>query len=159
MKLFINGFKITLSTDKGAYGTKTIFEKGLNVIRAENTSGKTTLINGILYALGLELLIGKKGIESLKPVLWNSGNYDGQDFNVIESFVELEITNSKKETITIRRYIKGNKDNRLIEIIYAQLLTKSSDKHYEINSYYVGVEGAAQRENGFLFFYCRVPSI
>lgn len=46
MKLHINGFRITLATDRGQYGATALFKSGLNVNRAENTSGKSTLMNG-----------------------------------------------------------------------------------------------------------------
>jgi hypothetical protein len=35
MKLRINAFGITLATDQGLYGATALFDRGLNVIRAE----------------------------------------------------------------------------------------------------------------------------
>ncbi|MBA7675527.1 hypothetical protein ES703_83763 [subsurface metagenome] len=104
MKLRINALRVTLATNRGPFGATALFENGLNVIRAENTSGKSALINGMLYTLGIEILVGKRGIEATKPVLWKTGKYEGQEFNVVESFVEIEISNSLGELITIRRH-------------------------------------------------------
>ena len=42
----------------GLYGTDIAFAPGLNVIRAPNTSGKSTCIQAIIYALGLEGMLG-----------------------------------------------------------------------------------------------------
>lgn len=152
MKLRINAFKITLVTDKGLYGTRALFDKGLNVIRAENTSGKSALMNGMLYALGLEILVGKRGKEATKPVMWSEGDYGGQRFKVQESFVEIEITNLSGEIVTIRRFVAGNRDYRLIEVIHGPKLTGMQESQYRIEPFYVGTEGAAQRERGFHHF-------
>lgn len=152
MKLHINAFKLTLATNNGPYGATALFDGGLNIIRAENTSGKSTIINGILYALGLEVLVGKKGKEALKPVLWGAGTYNGKAFNVLESFVEIEISNASGNVVTIRRYVAGNKDSRLVEVIHGPVLTKIPRDQYQVESLFVGIEGAAQREMGFHHF-------
>jgi hypothetical protein len=112
MKLHINAFRATISTNRGPYGATVLFGDGLNVIRAENTSGKSALMNGMLYALGLEILVGKLGVEATKPVLWGTGDYDGQTFNVLESFVEIEIANAADDVVTVRRYVAGDMDTR-----------------------------------------------
>lgn len=153
MRLHINAFKATVNTDIGKYGVFAEFDNGLNVIRAENTSGKSSLVNGIFYALGLEIIIGKRGIEAVKPVFRYGGEWENFTFNVIESYVELEIKNNNNQIITIRRYIKSNKDPKLIQVIFGPILTSSNKSEvYNIKSYFVGIEGAAQRENGFHYF-------
>lgn len=152
MKFRINAFKVTLATSKGPFGATALFYPGLNVIRAENTSGKSSLINGILYALGLEILIGKRGIEATKPVMSSIGEYDGQEFNVIESFVELEIANAMNDLITVRRYMAGVKDTRLVEVVFGPSVTGPRESQYRVESFFVGMEGAAQRERGFHYF-------
>jgi hypothetical protein len=152
MKLRIHAVKITLATNKGQFGSLALFDSGLNVIRAENTSGKSTLINSILYALGLEILIGKRGIEATKPVLWSLGEYQGKEFNVVESFVELELSNESGTTITVRRYVAGQKDSRSVEVIFGPLVTCPAGSEYRVEPFFVGVEGAAQRQRGFHYF-------
>lgn len=135
MKLHINGFRVTLETDKGPYGALALFDGGLNIIRGENTSGKSAIINGMLYALGLEIIIGKTGKEVLKPVLWSTGAYNGEAFNVLESFVEIEITNGSSNVVTIRRYIAGNKDDHLIEVIHGPVITETQKNQYQMESF------------------------
>ena len=152
MKLRINAFRVTLATNRGPFGVTALFDTGLNVIRAENTSGKSALINGMLYALGLEILVGKRGIEATKPVLWSTGDYEGQEFNVTESFVELEITNASGDVVTVRRYVAGQKDSRLVEVIFGDVITGPQGSQHRVESFFVGMEGAAQRERGFHYF-------
>lgn len=151
MRLHINAFKVTLLTDKGPFGSLTHFDKGLNVIRAENTSGKSAILNGILYALGLEVLVGKRGIEAVKPVFWGNGDFNGTSFNVLESFVEIELTNGSGEVVTIRRYVRSEKDTRLIEVSRGEI-DYSAERPRVVEPYFVGIEGAAQREKGFHHF-------
>lgn len=152
MKLRINALRVTLATNRGPFGATALFENGLNVIRAENTSGKSALINGMLYTLGIEILVGKRGIEATKPVLWKTGKYEGQEFNVVESFVEIEISNSLGELITIRRYLESEKDYRLIEVVFGPVITGPQGSQHRVESFFVGLEGAAQRERGFHYF-------
>ncbi|CAD6491086.1 MAG: hypothetical protein DIAAKJNI_00057 [Candidatus Argoarchaeum ethanivorans] len=152
MKLRINAFMVTLATNKGPYRAKALFDGGLNVIRAENTSGKSALMNGMLYALGLEILVGKWGVEATKPVLWGTGDYDSRTFNVLESFVEIEIANASGEVVTVRRQVKGDMNKRLIEVVHGPIVTGRREKQHLVEHFFVSIEGAAQRERGFHHF-------
>jgi len=152
MKLRINAIRVTLATSRGPFGATALFDNGLNVIRAENTSGKSALINGMLYALGIEILVGKRGIEATKPVLWKMGDYQGEEFNVVESFIEIEISNSLGELITIRRYVASTKDPRLMEVVFGPVITGAKGSQHRVEAFFVGLEGAAQREKGFHYF-------
>ncbi|EML0164017.1 AAA family ATPase, partial [Vibrio cholerae] len=39
------------------YGYRIEFKRGLNVIRGANSSGKSTFVNSLIYALGMEEII------------------------------------------------------------------------------------------------------
>lgn len=149
MKLRIQAIRISLSTNRGPHGVTARFTDGLNVIRAENTSGKSALINGMLYALGLEILAGKRGVEAMKPVLRSDGEYGGEEFHVVESFVEIEIGNCAGEVVTIRRFIAGERDCRLVEVVHGEVITNDTAEPRQVDTFFVGIEGAAQRERGF----------
>lgn len=97
-KLTLKGLKINISTNDGIFGQCLLFQKGLNVIRAENTSGKTTIISSIIYALGVEaVLSAKQGNTVLKSVLKEKIEFENKTYNVLESYVLLEIENEKKK--------------------------------------------------------------
>ncbi len=148
-KLFINALKIVIITDNGKYGQCIKFEKGLNIIRAENTSGKSTLINGIFYALGLEnILSNRHGPIALKPVLKEKLEYDGISANVLESYVLLEISNQKNEFITIKRQIIGNINYNLLKVSFGKLITNNTN-NLKTDFFYLHRKGAAQDEKGF----------
>ena len=151
-KLFISALRIVVVTSDGNFGVFLPFKKGLNILRGENTSGKSTAVNSILYALGFEILLGKTGIGSIKPVLKSELEYEGKRFSVLESYLELEIKNSKQEPITIKRQIIGNIDNKLIKVNRASALTEPSKSKGQDEFYYVNIRGAAQREKGFHSF-------
>lgn len=152
MKFKINAIQIEINTDKGLFGQKVCFENGLNIIRAENTSGKSTLINSIIYALGFERLLGnRKGYASLKPVLKTGGAFKDLEFSVLESNISLEIENAKSEGITIKRAIIGTGDTDLITTYKGRTIT-FQDHEVSKDYYYVNREGSAQRQAGFHSF-------
>lgn len=150
--LFISALRIVVVTNEGNFGVFMPFEKGLNILRGENTSGKSTTVNAILYVLGFEILLGKTGIGSIKPVLKSKLEYEGKTFSVLESYVEIELKNSKQESITVKRQIIGNTDNKLIKVNRGSALTEPSKTKGQDEYYYVNIRGTAQREKGFHSF-------
>jgi len=157
--LFISALKIVAVTNEENFGVFLVFEKGLNILRGENTSGKSTAINAILYALGFEILLGKAGIASIKPVLKSELEYGGKTYSVLESHIELEVKNLREESITIRRQILGDTDTRLIRVNRGSALTDPSRAKGHDEYYYVGIRGAAQRERGFHSFFAEFLGI
>ncbi|ELV2771167.1 AAA family ATPase, partial [Enterobacter cloacae] len=68
-KLKIERLIIRTSTSDGIYGADLKFGYGLNIISAENSSGKSTCIQSIIYALGLEGILGPSRSNPLKSAL------------------------------------------------------------------------------------------
>jgi len=147
-KLFINALKINILTNKGKFGNTFILKNGLNIIRANNSCGKSTFLNAILYALGFEILLGKKGTEGLTPVLKEQLIWGDELYKVLESSVEIEVRNSKDEFVTIRRNIKSSFDNRLVFVSKGKKVT-SFDIIDADEPYYLHSAGSAQNEKGF----------
>lgn len=56
--LNIDNLSISVSTSGGEFECSIPFYDGLNIIRAENSSGKSTCVNAIAYGLGLEAILG-----------------------------------------------------------------------------------------------------
>jgi DNA repair exonuclease SbcCD ATPase subunit len=148
-KLTLKGLKINISTNDGIFGQCLLFQKGLNVIRAENTSGKTTIISSIIYALGVEaVLSAKQGNTVLKSVLKEKIDFENKTYNVLESYILLEIENEKKEIITIKRQIIGTQNSNLISIYFGSLITNENNQ-FKKEDFFLNQDGAAQRDKGF----------
>lgn len=123
--------------------TKIPFKNGLNVIRADNTSGKSTCVNAIAYALGLESILGPLKNKPFPRSLYetiNDAKINGNSYNVTHSYVELKIQNNNYEVATIKRLIK---DQNNIVTVYEN----DESQDYFLKSY--GSLGASKSEYGF----------
>lgn len=132
------------------------FKNGLNLVVGDNTSGKTTIARCLFYCLGMEELIdGKAGTgamdKSVKDVFrYNDPDSGDHEWYVLSSYVMLQLSNSKKEVITIRRNIKCNelRDN----ILYVWKTSMTNDMKLETSrEYYIHRENDHNVEfcNGF----------
>ncbi|WP_326722099.1 hypothetical protein OHT59_24440 [Streptomyces sp. NBC_00243] len=151
--LRITAIAIKSVTAIGTVGFAAQFADGLTVIRARNTSGKTLLLNSIMYALGLEgtLQPGKQGV--LTTGLTKSVNVNGMEHQVQNSWIDLEIANGSA-VITIRRYAlppEGIKPD-LITVWDQAMISTSVEDARQPKHYYVGRGGTAQNEAGFHHF-------
>ncbi|OUC15032.1 MAG: hypothetical protein B0A82_09045, partial [Alkalinema sp. CACIAM 70d] len=57
MTLRLRHLRLRALTQDGPYGADFPFEAGLNVIWADNTKGKSTSMQALLYALGMEKML------------------------------------------------------------------------------------------------------
>ncbi|WP_299363465.1 hypothetical protein [Winogradskyella sp.] len=103
--LFINRLKYNISTSVGSkFGADIEFDRGLNIVYGPNSLGKTSIIIGMLYTLGLEKSFGifKSAQNPFKPEFYDS--IEGE--KISQSYVQLEISNGNK-IISIARSIIG----------------------------------------------------
>ncbi|MGN7176536.1 hypothetical protein BK139_23110 [Paenibacillus sp. FSL R5-0490] len=147
-RLKVNVVKISIETEEGLFGTEIHLKEGLNVLSANNTKGKSSCLNSILYGLGIEELLGGTNTKSMKPVLKDVLKHQGKTLVVLESKVQLEISNQNGKAITLTRWIKStSKDPRLIKVDDGPSL--SEDKPFNSKDYYVHMKGSATEESGF----------
>ncbi len=150
MSLRIRYLRLRAETKIGPFGADLPFEAGLNVIWADNTRGKSTCLQGILYALGLERMLSPRREVPLTYVM--TAHLDdpetGERHPVLESAVWLELENDRGEIITIKRGVVSSTDRRLVSVFRGPLLTEPSE-NYRQQDYFVSDPGAAQREAGF----------
>lgn len=105
------------------FGRNLDFSSGLNLVVGDNTSGKTTLVECLFYALGMEELIeGKSGTRSLdkavrEQFLCGNTNRHERAWQVKQSYVRLQLSNSTHESITIMRYIQSF-DSKRPDVLY-----------------------------------------
>lgn len=152
--LQLQKFKISLNTTDGEYGFECEFKPGLNIIRGNNSSGKSTLVNALLYSLGMEEILGGKGEKTLPYALKEYvENENKEKIKIASSYVYLQVSNKKKEIVTLKRAINsGDKDTRLIEVILGGYLT-NPDEVFKVSPKYLHDKGSAQNaESGYFSF-------
>jgi len=147
--MIIRGIKLRAATAVGDFGFSFEFSRHLTVIRAKNSSGKSTLFNSVLYGLGMEELIGGKNEKVLPYAVKEHFEFKDSRIEVIASEVLLEIENAAGHVVTLRRAIRDSaRDVKLIEIFDAAHLTKGEHLG-EARPTYLHDSGGAKREEGF----------
>lgn len=146
----IRHLRIRINTENGPHGVDIDFPDGLVVLRADNTMGKSTCVQAILVALGLEATLTTSQKDLPLPHVMKQELFSDDDeiVRVLESEILLEIENKQKERIVVHRTVKGNLSKDLITVYYGPALTGSKD-FYESEAFYVSRSGAATRERGF----------
>jgi hypothetical protein len=148
--LRIKHLRLRVATRKTIYGCDIPFTNGLNVLHAGNTSGKSTCMQSIIYALGLERCLGPQ-LDVPLPYAMRERIHQHPDAPyepVLNSYVELEIENAANHALTIHRDVVGGKDRRLIQSWNAPRLTTPNIGGSQ-RDFFVHDPGAAQREDGF----------
>lgn len=152
--LTIRAIRLRSFTGSNQYGADLNFPSGLNIIQAHNTSGKSTCLQSILYALGLERSLGPQ-LEVPLPYAMRQrirSNENSPYELVLQSFVELVIENQLGHILTIHRDIEGGADRKLIRTILA---TRDGAIEASPRDFFVHDPGSAQREDGFHNFLCK----
>lgn len=145
--LFIKRIKIAIETTGGPFGFMAEFSRNLNIIRGRNSAGKSTIVHSILYALGMEELIGAQNAEALTYVLKDHVEFDDTKHYVTRSMVIMEMESNGK-TITITRKIKEDGINpKLVEIQECAALSKGETAPILYRFLHDG--GSAQLREGF----------
>lgn len=141
--LRIDNLEISAITNGGKFSISIPFSEGLNVIRAENSSGKSTCINAIAYGLGLEAILGPSRKRPFPKSLYDEifdNKKDQNPFFVRTSFVSIEIKNSDGNKANLKRDISGDDSKITIEI-------DGQKNDYFLGS--AGQVGSAVSERGF----------
>jgi len=149
--LRIRHLRLRAETGAGPFGADIPFSTGLNVLWADNTKGKSTCLQGLLYALGLERMLSPRREIPLTYVMTShleEDNKSGVRHAILESSVSVELENSAGKVITVRRAVKSTGDTRLVTVFQGPQLTNPAGQ-YEQRDYFVLDPGAAQREAGF----------
>jgi hypothetical protein len=150
--MIINGIKLRIATAKGDFGFVFEFSRNLTVIRAKNSSGKSTLFNSVLYGLGMEELIGGRNEKVLPYAVKEHFQFNDNRIEVVASEILLEISNSAGKVVTLRRAIRDSKrDVKLIEVFDVAYISKGGQLENPL-SLYLHDAGGAKRTEGFHHF-------
>lgn len=147
--MIIRGVRLRATTNEGEYGFRFNFARTLTIVRAKNSSGKSTLFNSLLYGIGMEELVGGKNEKVLPYALKEHIEHDGRRILITASEVLLEIENRSGEVVTLRRAIRDAvRDPKLIEVFTAAHVTENQALG-EARPTYVHDGGGAKRPEGF----------
>ncbi len=149
MTVTIRHIRLRAITSDGSYGADLALDAGLNVLRAENSAGKSTLISSLVFALGLEGMLGPQHAIPLPHAMTESlQGQDGSSHAVISSYVMLELERDDGQALTVRRSVRdSDTDHHLVSTWRAPILTAGATG--EPVDYYVRQPGSAQEERGF----------
>jgi hypothetical protein len=153
LTLRLRHLRLRANTTGGLYGTDMSFGPGLTVIIwANNTKGKSTCMQGMLYALGMERMLSPRREIPLPHAMTSFVETDEkQQHSVLESNVSVELENGAGQIITVHRPVKSQVDNRLISVDFGPTLTDEAAQVQRKN-FFVSDPGAAAREDGFHYF-------
>jgi len=150
--MIIRAVQLRINTEKGLYGFSFSFSRNLTLIRGNNSGGKSTLFNSLLYSLGMEELIGGKG-ERVLPYAVRDYFDDGADrVDVLSSEILVELENSIGDVVTLRRPIEDElKSSKLVEVARGPILTGALS-FSDFFPTYLHDPGSAQQQEGFFHF-------
>ncbi len=152
MSLRIRQVALRAQTPQGLFGASIQFTNGLNIVRADNTSGKSTCLQSIIYALGLEGLWSPSHDIPLAHVMTDHIESDSRSFPVSASEVYLEIAN-QTDSVTIRRGVKNAGQTALVSTWNGALLSAPQNTPTPTQrDFFVRQPGAATSESGFHSF-------
>ena len=152
MTLRFQRLRLRAVTSDGVYGADVPFSPGLTVLWADNTKGKSTCMQGMLYALGLERMLSPRREIPLPHAMTTYLNTDDEKrVEILESSVSLEIANGNGQVITVNRAVKASTDTRLVTVDLGAALSGDGAALRRQN-FFVLDPGAAQREDGFHHF-------
>ncbi|WP_204164904.1 ATP-binding protein [Rhodococcus oxybenzonivorans] len=148
MSLRLVSIEMIVKTSSHSARYFTPFAQGFNVLNAKNSWGKSTLLQGIVYALGLEGAFSASRRVPLGPAMASTIDLEGERHQVVESYVDLTIANQKGEYLRVRRYARSlDVQRNLVQVRMAReegmlVLAKQRDM-------FVRERGAATRSEGF----------
>lgn len=125
---------------------------GLMVIRAENSRGKSTAVQSILFALGLERMITARPTSAVTSAMRDRLIYDPitkAETPVLASWVTVEVHGAADRVATVTRWVKDDeRDPGLVRVAHVPI-EEIDSPHTVVEDYYVGRAGAAANPSGF----------
>lgn len=140
----IRAINIVVNTTSGLFGANYSFNSGLNIIRGDNTSGKSSLFQAIIYSLGFEELIGSRNEKTMQSVLKDVVEYPkDREHQVIQSHVELEFENTQGKALTVKRSIIDPVRSPILIDVYLGAVLTSDLSNIPFKPMYIHDKGGA----------------
>jgi hypothetical protein len=147
--LKIHAVRLRVETESGMFGFDHRFGQNLTIIRGGNSAGKSTLVNSLLFGIGMEELVGGKSEATLPYAVKDWLEHDGVKIPIKTSEVLVEMSGASESVFTFRRAIKHpQRSPKLVEIADGAILTTGGDFKAGRATYLFDA-GAAQVAEGF----------
>lgn len=151
MTLRLRHLRLRAVTGEGLFGADIPLSEGLVVLRAENSRGKSTAVQSVLFALGLERMITTRPTNAVTSAMRDRLIYDPatkRETAVLSSWVSVEIEGVGGQVATVTRWVKDAEiEPALVRVSHGPELTQDDD--YPTEDYYVGIRGGASNPRGF----------
>jgi hypothetical protein len=147
----LRALRLHVVTTDGPFGMESHLDSGLVILRADNTSGKSTCMQAVVWALGLEGMYGPAKASPLTPAVLSAliDPDTHRTIAVLESSAFLEFENDQGDILTTRRWIKHQRASTdLIQTWAGPVLTDPTIMSKQ-QDYYVRLPGSAQAPGGF----------
>ena len=153
MSLRIRRLKLRASTINGDYGTDISFPDGLVLLHLHNTRGKSTALKSMIYCLGLERMFGQVNQAPLTPAMTTRLKDGSAEWDVVESWVYLQIENEHGRIATLRRKVagEGGQDRKVIDV-WECSMDEMEVGETQPKPHYARDPGSAQNEQGVAFW-------
>jgi hypothetical protein len=150
MSLRVRRLRIEAVTGDGPYGLDLELSDGLTLMRADNSMGKSTIIDALIYVLGAEGMLSPTWDMPLKYCMYDHLLDDaGRKHDVLESSVTVELENAAGQLLSARRHVKSDRFQRdLVELWDGRVLSRP-DAAKRRGDAFLRTGGSAQREAGF----------
>jgi predicted Holliday junction resolvase-like endonuclease len=148
-RLRFRRLRIEVVTDAGLYGVDIPFADGLNVIRANNTRGKSTCFNSALYALGMDAIFTARHSLPLPHVLTSKLHADDLDCEIAvrDARIFLEIEGVDGVATVERRLTRD--ESRVIRLYDSATIDDALSGGARFRDTFIRLKGAATSESGF----------
>lgn len=124
------------------------FTNGLNIVQARNSWGKSTLIQSLVYGLGLEGAFSVSHLSPLGEAMTSVIDLDGQREAIVESSVRLTLENDRGEQLRVKRFPRSLEyDDELVQTWEAGV--GESLEEADRRDMFVRQSGGATHELGF----------
>jgi len=149
MTIELRAVRLHVETASGTAGFSRRFNSQLVVVRGSNTVGKSLLLQGLLYGLGLEgLFATRKGV--LTRAMTTQIDLETPEA-VVSSWVEVVVANSNGDVLTLRRLVRPEsgviQETDRVRTWSGDLFDQEERPPSE--DYLVGRPGVARLERGF----------
>ena len=150
----IEHIRLRALTDSTTFGLDVPLNSGLNVLRADNTSGKSTCLMAVVYCLGLERSLGPHIDTPLSYAMTQriqTQKDDGPYEEVSQSYAVVQISNNNGDVLCVRRDVKGGADRKLVQTWLGATIDETATRG-EKQDFFLHDPGAAVSELGFHSF-------